>query len=124
MSEAIGFFSGMLAEGLADLHTCMPCRVERFDEPTYTADVQPLPMRKYKERPAVALSMLSGVPILRRKVKEGDAIRLDKPFLEPGDIVLVAFCERSLDHASTGIPYDPGSRKFSLDDGIILGVLT
>lgn len=124
-AEALRFFDDLLSERLAHLHTCMPARVVRFDALAMTADVQPLFMRRFEGRPAEALPLLLGLPVLRRKVDAGGLVQVDSPVLEPGDIVVVLFAERALDRAMiSDEPADPEhGRRHALEDGIILGLL-
>lgn len=113
MSEAIKFFDGIIEERVSNIHTCMPCRVEKFNGDS--ADVQPIPRRKLKNGQEMAYSLLVNVPILKRKTKTGTDPVIDSPYYEKGDIVLVVFAESALD----GV----GNRKHDLSDGIIIGLL-
>lgn len=124
MSEFIKLIEGTIEGRLADLHTAMPCRVERFNESAGTADVLPLFKRKFKGQTAQNMPLLVGLPAVKRKYKSGENIVTEAPFYEPGDIVLVVFCERAMDRALLGQPVDPlYNRKHSLDDGVIIGLL-
>jgi hypothetical protein len=124
VSETINFLDGIIEERLSQLHTVMPCRVERFNESQGTADVVPLFMRKFKNMSAQVMPKQSGLPILKRKIKNGDIVTIESPYYERGDIVLVVFAERALDRVSTGKIADPQfDRKHGLDDGIIIGYL-
>lgn len=113
MSEAIKFLDGLIEERVANIHTCMPCRVERFYGDS--ADVQPIFKRKLKNGQEIAYPLLVNVPVLKRKTKPGIEPVIDSPYYEKGDIVLVVFAERALDGA--------GNRKHDLSDGIIIGLL-
>jgi len=127
VSKSTAFFDDLLEERLADLHTAMPCRVERFDEATGKTDVTPLFKRKFRGHAAQEMPLLTGLPTLKRKRKVSDdpvSYEVYPLDLEPGDIVLVIFAERALDNALTGFPVDPVySRKHALKDGIVIGLL-
>ena len=102
MSEALKFLDGLIEGRISDIHTCMPARVERFNEGACTADVQPAGQQ---------LPLLVGLPALKFKTKE----KTYEPFYDPGDTVMVIFSETALDGA--------GGRKHDLSDGIIVGLL-
>ncbi len=127
MSNGTNFFDDLIEERLADLHTAMPCRVEKYDEATGKADVTPLFKRKFKGQEAQEMPLLTGLPTLKRKRKVSDnpvSYEVYPLDLEHGDIVLVIFAERALDNALTGSPVDPAhSRKHALKDGIVIGLL-
>ncbi|SMB95326.1 hypothetical protein SAMN00017405_0380 [Desulfonispora thiosulfatigenes DSM 11270] len=107
MSRAINFLEGLVNSKINNLHTCMPCKIEKFNEAQGTADVVPL---------FIDLPMLINIPILKQKTKENSIISVSHPFYEKGDTVLVVFAERALDGS--------GERKHDLSDGIILGLLS
>lgn len=126
MSSSLNFFDDMIEERLAQLHTLAPCRVESYNESAGTANVVPLFMRKFRDRAAEAMPPLTAVPVLKRKYRNtpGGSIQTDIPVYERGDIVLVGFAERALDHVLSGRIADPQfERKHALEDGIILGYL-
>jgi hypothetical protein len=107
---------------LANVHTCMPGKIESFDKATGLAKVKPLLMRKYvKETAAKELPVISGVPVLFPRL--GTAV-LRFP-VTAGDYVSLFFAERSLDKwlAKGGMvdPEDPA--RFALNDAIaVLGL--
>ncbi len=125
MSSLLKFMKALLEERIAEIHTCMPCRVLSFNEAKGTADVVPLFMRKYVDTPASEYSPIMAVPVLRRKYKDDSGvIKLEQVFYEKGDIVVVSFAERALDNVITGKIADPKySRKHDLKDAIIIGHL-
>lgn len=94
MSEVLKLIDGIVGERLINIHTSLPCRVIAFYDDT--ADVQPTPKRKLKDGREVAYPMLVKVPILKRKIKVGLEIRVEIPFYEKGDTVLVSFSSRDL----------------------------
>jgi hypothetical protein len=104
----------------------MPCKVERYNEDEGTADVVPLFMIVYADGWKEAYELVTNVPVVKRKWKDDQGtINVETPFYESGDIVLVVFAERALDNAMVSrSPVDPGSsRKHSIDDAIIVGLL-
>lgn len=115
-----------MAEALCNLHTAMPCKVERYNESEGTADVVPLFMRVYADGRKEAYSIVTNVPAVKRKWKDSQGeVRVESPFFEAGDVVLVVFAERAIDNAMVSrSPVDPGSsRKHDIDDAIIVGLL-
>ncbi len=125
MSSLLKFMNALLEERIAEIHTCMPCRVLSFNEEKGTADVLPLYMRKYIDTPPQEYTPIMAVPVLRRKYKDDNGVvRLEQVFYEKGDIVVVSFAERALDNVISGKIADPKySRKHDLKDAIIIGHL-
>jgi hypothetical protein len=99
MSDFIKFIDNVIEERLADLHTCMLCKVTS----TTPLTVQPIPKRKYKD------GRVENYPIIT------NPLTLKNMVLEVGDTVVVIFSERALD----GV----GSRKHDLTDAIVIGVI-
>lgn len=123
MKEAIKFIDAVIEERLSDLHTCMPCKVVKYDESEGIADIVPLFKRKFKDKPPEPYPLITNVPVMKRKIKTG-AVEVDEPFYEKDDIVLVIFAERALDYVLEGKMADPKyKRKHDLTDAIIIGLL-
>lgn len=99
MSEFIKMIDGAIDERIANLHTCMLCRVIS----TSPVNIKPIPKRKYKGGKTEDYPLITNVLTLRGMT------------LEAGDTVVVIFSERALD----GV----GNRKHSLEDAIIIGVI-
>jgi len=119
VSGNVKFFDNFIQEALANLHTCMPARIESFDPVTMKADVQPLFKRKFRGQDAVPLPKQVSVPVACMRAG-GFIIR---PPYKKGDMALLVFSERALDNVlGTGQMADPESnRKHALDDAIIIG---
>ena len=119
MYEAI---NGFVEEKLMNLHTAMPCKVLSYEN--NEATIQPLFMKTTKDgqRP---YPIIEGV----RGLKNHLHVKDEKPkcyctTYYPGDIVLVIFSERALDHVLNGEIADPQfNRRHSIQDAIILGVI-
>ena len=125
MSELNRFLRNMLNDELNNLHTSMPCKVERFDEDKGTADVVPLIMKNNQKRP-----LLVEIPVLTWKYKSGEDEEGDPIFtelqlhLEAGDVVMCIFSERPHENAIKGKFDDPGNEvRHSLGDAVIIGVI-
>lgn len=108
---------------LLELHTGLPAKVIIFDPSTQSCDVQPLLQRVYLDADAgldvpVELPQIQNVPI---EYPAGGGFAITWP-LSPGDIVYLAFCERSIDgwlEAAPGLSVDPlESRKHHLSDAV------
>jgi hypothetical protein len=111
--------SDAIENALSDLHTCLPGRIESYDEATGLAKVVPLLRRKYvKESAAVELPVISGVPVI---FPRAGASWIKLP-IKSGDYVLLVFAERSLDlWIERGGSIDPeDSAKFSLNDAVAI----
>jgi len=103
MGYANEVFKNVLSEQLNNLHTAMPCEVEKYDEEKELSDLQPLFQRK-------KLGVTMGYPLIEKVPK----LKHVEP-LEEGDIVLVVFAERALDFV--------GERRHDLRDAVIIGVM-
>ncbi|MBI4815173.1 MAG: hypothetical protein HY791_02870 [Deltaproteobacteria bacterium] len=107
---------------LADLHTGLPARVVDYDTTKQTCSAQPLMIRVVLENGAEVpqhMPQLVGVPVVFPG-GGGWELRWD---LVPGDIVFLAFAERSLDRwkSSPKIEQDPfWVRKHHISDAIAI----
>ena len=111
---------------LLDVHTCLPARIERYDETEQKADIAPLLKKKYKfEDNAVDLPIVTNVPVQWPSANAGAAF-IHLP-LKVGDYGIVVFSERSIDSWLAGegdsvSPEDP--RHHHLSDAVFIpGVL-
>jgi len=124
MSEAEKYFRKVIEGRVTEIHTTMPCRIESFNEVTFTAKIVPLFKVKFKDQQAIDRPPIENVPVLRQKRKSGDIITIETPYYEPGDIVLVIFMERAMDMVQGNSTVDPKySRKHALEDAVIIGYL-
>ncbi len=112
------FVSFMLEQRLADVHTCLPGKILKYDKATQKADVEILLQRKYlgDETKAIKLPPLSNVPVWHPRVKD---VIVHMP-VKVDDVVTVFFYERSVDRwLSQGGSVDPGDvRKHALSDAV------
>jgi hypothetical protein len=102
---------------LANVHTCLPGKIETYDDATGLASVQPLLKRKYTgEDESIELPVISGVPVVFSRTANA---YLKLP-VAAGDNVMLLFAERSIDKWLTkGGVVEPGDpAKFSLNDAI------
>ena len=107
---------------LLDVHTCLPARIEKYDEETQKADIAPLLKKKYKfEDTTVDLPVIANVPVQWPSANAGAAF-IHLP-LKVGDLGWVVFAERSIDTWLAGegdsvSPEDP--RHHHLSDAIFM----
>ena len=89
-------------QGLADTHTAMPGRVEKYDSQRQKADVKPLLKRTVVNLDGTELSeelpVIPDVPVVFPRAG-GFFISLP---IKKGDFVLLVFCERSIDNYTAG----------------------
>ena len=111
---------------LFEVHTCLPARIEKYDETTQKANVAPLLKKKYKfEDNPEDLPVITSVPVQWPSANAGAAF-IHLP-LKVGDLGMVVFSERSIDTWLAGegdsvSPEDP--RHHHLSDAIFIpGVL-
>ena len=111
---------------LFDVHTCLPARIEKYDEAEQRANVAPLLKKKYKfEDEPVDLPVIASVPVQWPSANGGAAF-IHLP-LKVGDFGIIVFSERSLDTWLAGegdsvSPQDP--RHHHLSDAVFIpGVL-
>jgi hypothetical protein len=96
MSEALKLFDGIMGETIANIYTSLPCHVVTFYGDT--ADVQPTLKRKLRDGRELEYPMMVKVPVLKRKYQEGAEIKVETPYYEKGDTVLVSFVNRNLSY--------------------------
>lgn len=112
-----------IRSSLADLRVALPGRVERYDASKQLADVAPLLKDQVEGQDGkvtpVSLPVLTGVPVV---FPGGGGFRVTFP-IQPGDLVLLVFSDRSLDKwlAGDGREVDPGaSHMHSIADAVAL----
>lgn len=117
-----GLLDGFIEDHLERLHTWLPGRVESYDDATGRATVQPLIKRAYVdetgERQVERLPSIPGVPV----VFPGSGGRRIKWDVLAGDVVILLFCEASIDRwLALGREVDPADdRRHSLSDAIAI----
>lgn len=132
MSNATKFFKNLIESALLGVNTCMPCKVLSYDETTRRAKIQPLFMTKTINGEPEPLPVLDNVPVLFQRFKYTDRDNGNHtvtqemiPVLEKDDVVLVVFAQRALDKVLNGqMAYPEINRRHSLNDGVIVGVLS
>lgn len=112
---------------LRQLHVGLPARVESFDASKGTVDVRPVLMRRFIH--ADATETVDSIPVIEEVpigYPGGGGWSLTFP-LAVGDVVYLAFSERSLDQwklAPLGDTIDPGdARRHHLSDAIAIARL-
>lgn len=110
-------------QGLMDVHTALPGRVERYDPDKQKADVKPLLMRTVIHDDGTELSeALPVIPDVPVMFPRGGGFFISFP-VEQGDFVLLVFCERSIDKylAGYGTDTDPVDlRMHDLSDAVAI----
>lgn len=106
---------------LNEVHTCMLGEIVSYDSAEGSASVQPLIKRIFTqdgERIVETLPVIQRVPV---KFLGSGGIRVKFP-ISVGDVVLLLFCENSIDRWKVrGGQLDPGDeRKFSMSDAVAI----
>ncbi len=104
---------------LSDVHTALPARIIKYEADQQKASVQPLIKKQYQDGTVESNPIITGVPVI---FPSGGGALLSFP-IQPGDLVLLVFSERSLDNwvASTGQEVEPNdSRKHDFSDAIAI----
>jgi len=106
---------------LEDLHTNLPGIVQKYYPATQTADIQPAIKKKYLIDGEIQIldnPVITNVPI----AWQGGGNSSLTFNLEPGDAVLLCYCERSLERwLSAGGTTENGiNRKFDIKDAIAI----
>lgn len=106
----------IIANKLADMHTCMPAKVVSYDFKTRKATVQPALNQKYNDGEVVELPVIHNVPVIH-PAAGGASITLP---VKKDDPVLLVFSERSLEewlqNGKQNTPDDP--RQNDLTDAV------
>lgn len=111
----------IIEQVLADVHVCLPGRVENYNSSNQTASVQPSLKRGYDENgnvTVVNLPVIPNVPVCHPRANNA-WIHLP---VKSGDSVLLIISERSLDvwKAQGGIVNPADRRKFNLTDAFAI----
>lgn len=110
------------AQAFADLRVSMPARVEKYDDATQLADVQPLLKDSYVdedgERQIARLPVVTNVPVV---FPGGGGMRITFP-VRAGDTVLLVFSDRSIDSwlAQGGEASPEDERRHHLSDAVAI----
>lgn len=108
------------AQTFADLRVSMPARVEKYDDATQLADVQPLLKESYVdeegERAIARLPVITNVPVV---FPGGGGMRITFP-VRAGDTVMLVFSDRSIDSwlAQGGEATPEDERRHHLSDAV------
>lgn len=78
---------------LADVHTSLPCKVVKYYPERQCVDIQPLLRKEYSNNFVTEFPVISGVPL----IFQGSSNTLISFPINPDDIVLAVFSEKSLD---------------------------
>lgn len=116
LSDSIRYF-------LNDFSVCLPGRIEKYDAVTQKADVKPLIQKQYVDGETQPLPIVVGVPVVFPGA--GNRARLNMSVLEPGDFVLMLFCDRAIDkwvQSGRDLP-PPDRRQHDLTDAIAIAGL-
>lgn len=108
----------MIENRVTDVHTALPGIVDSYDDTTQIAEVTPAVKRVLKNGKEVILPKCTSVPILF----PGGGNAVIKFPIEKGDLVLLVFCERSIDDVVvSGRLSNPNQkRKHSLSDAVAI----
>lgn len=105
---------------LEQVHTCMPGRVESYDESTHEATIKPLIRMRQKSGVLIDIPPIANVPIM---LPSTGVFSLEYP-LSIGDEVLILFSETSIGNwleSSAGSMADPeDTARFCLTDAIAI----
>lgn len=107
-----------LIDRFADLHTCMPGRIESYEYSTQRAQVKPLLKRALKSGAQIEYPVITGVPVLFPCTP---STGITFP-VNIGDLVLLLFSEKSLDNwvFSGGVSDTDKARLHDLSDAIAI----
>jgi Phage protein Gp138 N-terminal domain len=121
----MGFYTvldGFVNQKLLELHTAMPAKIINVYE--NEADIQPLFMTVDVNGDVERYPLVLSVPWIKHRFKVNGETQVYEPVYEKGDLVLVVFAERALDHFVSDKPFDPEfHRHHDLNDAIIVGLL-
>ncbi len=119
--ELVEVLRAAVEQGLLDLHTAMPGKIEQYNAEQQKANVKPLLQRTVINNDGTefteALPIIPDVPVI---FPRAGGFFLSFP-VAPGDFVLLVFCERSIDSytAGTGGDTDPiDLRHHDLSDAV------
>lgn len=107
-----------ISRALANVHTALPGKVEKYDHEKQMASVKPLIKKLYLDKKTASLPVIVNAPVIFPRTAN---FSFTHP-IEEGDLVLILFCERSMEkYLAEGGEQEPGDRrKFDLSDAIII----
>lgn len=118
MTTPTDIFRQAINSQISNIHTCLPGRIVSYDFSVQKATVKPLLSKRYKDDTIQSIPEIPNVPVI---FPRSSSFSMHWP-LNPGDLVLLLFSERSLDQwLNSGgeiAPLDP--RKFDLSDAIAI----
>lgn len=120
------------------IRTFTPGIIVSYDKGKMVADVQPSILLIPDEgNTPVKMGMLQDVPVLNHRFEyledvgygTGDGhyhteelkTRIMTPVFKPGDVVMLAICDRNIDNLQKGLFVANSSKKFSMNDAVIVG---
>lgn len=124
---------------LSSVRTFMPAIVLSYDKANMVADVQPsFLMTQDNGKEPVKMGMLQDVPVLMQRFEcyeelytgsgEHDHSHTDTlvtkkyiPVYQPGDVVMLAICDRNIDNLRHGTFLPNSNKKFSVTDAVVIG---
>lgn len=113
----------VVTQRLADVHTAMPARVEKYDAAKQVADCAPLLQAMVETEAGPQLAALPVVPNVPVVFPGGGDFRVTFP-VKPGDVVLLVFSEASLERWQSldGVQSGDGRRHHIADAIAIPGL--
>lgn len=121
MSELDSFADNLFWSRAANMHTCIPARIEKYDHATQKATVKPLLNRRIRTATGFEPEEIQPIPSVPVVWPRSGGASLTFPVAQ-GDGCLLLFSERSMDlwlsEGGVVTPDDP--RKFALSDAICL----
>lgn len=121
MSKETEAISAVVRGIKVSLNTFAPARVVNFYEATQEADVEILFLTKNKQDELNRHPMIVRAPVQSMRYKVDGVVKSYTPVLQKGDVVFVAFAQRSLDNFRA-TPFDPDDlRTHDIRDAIVLG---
>lgn len=120
------------------IRTFTPGIIVSYDKGKMVADVQPSILLIPDEgNTPVKMGMLQDVPVINHRfeyleeVGRGSGLshyheeelktRIMTPIFKPGDVVMLAICDRNIDNLQKGLFVANSSKKFSMNDAVIIG---
>lgn len=120
------------------IRTFTPGIIISYDKGKMVADVQPSVLLIPDEgNTPVKMGMLQDVPVINHRFEYLEEVgyetglshyhqeelktRIMTPVFKPGDVVMLAICDRNIDNLQKGLFVANSSKKFSMNDAVIIG---
>lgn len=120
------------------IRTFTPGIIVNYNKENMVADVQPSILLIPDEgNTPVKMGMLQDVPVINHRFEFLDDVRIGQgmdhyheekfvtrimtPIFKPGDVVMLAICDRNIDNLQKGLFVANSSKKFSMNDAVIIG---